>query len=382
MQSKGKPFLNDQQLAARRKRLIRNWSVLIAAVVLVVVSVQLLRGIGRSSELSVVRLPCLVHQDVTPFGNDVVYYDKASIHCLSTSGGVRWSYPIGENASFSVSDTHIVLWRGNQLVILDHNGKPTYNENMDGIVQFARIQNQYAAIVIGDDSSPTLLVKDMQGAQRDYESETFDGMLILDVGFYGDDDQYMWTLAMDVYGPAVSTVMNIFQVGRMNAGVVSLGEDLVYKVLYDNNRLRVFTTQHMYTYDYKGVQDASGTMLVYGWQLIDSDTPARGDARMLLTRTLLNNTTYKISQLRLIAGDIDKNYTLPSDCLGAAIQGDNIYAVSPDYLYHTSISSQHFYAIAVPLPDDQTVTNFLGLTRDGHAIVAGGNQVYSVTIPK
>ena len=382
MQSKGRSIPSDQQLHQRRRKLLRNWSILIIAVIAIVIGVRLLRGVRRTAALTASLLPCYAHQDVTPFGDNVVYYDGASLHCVSTSGGVRWSYPVGSDAQFSVSNTHLIAWQSNELFILDQNGKPSYNENLEADIQFARIADQYAAVVIGEDTKPRLLVKDMQGAQKDYEDEAFDGMLILDVGFYGPNDQYMWTLSMDMYGPSVSTVMNLFQVGKMNAGIVSLGEDLVYKVLYDNSQLRVFTTQQMYAYDYKGVQDVNNTVLVYGWQLIDYDIPERGDARMLMTTTLQSNTIYSISQLRLVTGTADRNFTLPSSCVGAAIQGSNLYAVSADYLYYTNVDNRHFYAYALPLPDGQQVSTFIGLTRSGYAIVSSGNSVYALSLPR
>lgn len=379
---RNKPILNEQQIKSRRHTQIRNWVILIVAVIAVVLAVQLFRGVQRSSSLTATTLPCLPHQDVRVFGDNVVYYDGASLHCVTPGGGVKWSYPVGYDAAFSVSDTHLIAWQGTQLFILDQNGKPSYNENMEAPVQFARIGDTYAAVVIGDDTAPRLLVKDMQGAQKDYEDESYNGMFILDVGFYGANDQYMWTLSMDVYGPAVSTVMHLYQVGKMNAGVVSLGEDLVYRVIFDNSQLRVFTTQQLYAFDYKGVQDVNSTVLVYGWQLIDWDIPARGDARMLLTTVLEGNTVYEISQLRLITGTNDRNFTLPSSCVGAAVVGSNLYAFGSEYLYYTNVDNQHFYAYEMPLPDGEQVSGFLGITNNGQAIVTGGSSVYAVPLPR
>ena len=380
---RNKPIPNEEQIRARKWRQVRNWVILIVAVVAAVLAVQLLRNVGRSVAITPTALPCNPRQDVRPFGENVVYYDGASIHCISPSGGgAKWSYPVGSGAAFAVSGTHLVAWKENQVIFLDAGGKASYNENMEAPVQFARIGDNYAAIVIGDDTRPRLLVKDMQGAQKDYEDESFNGMLILDVGFYGPGDQYMWTLAMDVYGPAVNTVMNIYQVGKMNAGIVSLGEDLVYRVLYDNNQLRVFTTQQLYAFDYKGVQNVNNTVLVYGWQLIDWYIPDRGDARMLLTTTLDGNSVYAISQLRLISGASDRNFTLPSSCVGAAVDGSNLYAFGSEYLYYTNVDNQHFYAYPFNLPDGQQVSGFLGLTTNGRAIVTGGNSVYAIPLPR
>lgn len=383
MQSKGKSMYVDRQSdGRRRKRQLRNWIILILIIIAVVTFFRLLRGVGQTNEVSATTLPCYANQDVTPFGDGVLYYDGASIHCLTGTGAIRWSYPVGNDATFSAQDDHLVIWVGSQLFIVDKNGKPSYNESMGEQIQFARVGESYAAVVVGDDTASTLIIKDLQGIQVDEETEAFADMLLLDVGFYGDKGEYMWTLAIDVFGTAANTVMNTFQVGKMNTGEVSLGEPLTYKVLYDNGNLRVFTTQQMYTYDYKAVQDANGTMLVYGWKLIDSYTPDRGNISMLLAPTSETGSSQSITELRLLSGTVDRRYTLPSSCVGAAVQGKNLYAFSSEYLYHADVDSQRFYGYALPLPDGALADGFLGLTSGGRALLTSGSTVYSVALPQ
>lgn len=383
MQGKGKSMYNDRQsMDRRRRRQIRNWIILILLVIGVWVGLSLLGSMGKTTEISTVMLPCYATQDVTPFGDSVLYYDGASIHCVSSTGAVQWSFPVGGGARFSVSDKHMVVWVGSQLFIVDQRGRPSYNENMGAEIQFARVGQSYAAVVIGDDTAPDLVVKDLNGAQVDEEVEAFSGMLLLDVGFYGDKGQYMWTLAMDAYGTAINTVMNTFQVGKMNTGEVSMGEFLTYKVLFEDGKLRVFTTQQMYTYDYKGVQDVNSTMLVYGWKFLDAYIPERGSASMLLAPSSQTNSTYTISELRILNGGIDRRYTLPSTCVGAAIQGKNLYAFSSEYLYRADVGSQRFYGYALPLPDGRQATSFIGLTSNGRALLTSGDTVYSVSLPQ
>lgn len=383
MQGKGKSMYTDQQANdLRRRRQVRNWIILVAVIALVFAGLRLLQGMGKTTEITAVTMPCYASQDVTPFGDSVLYYDGASIHCLTATGGVKWSFPVGSGATFSVSDSHMVVWIGSQLFIVDKNGRPSYNENMGDEIQFARVGETYAAVVVGEDTAPDLIIKDLQGSQVDEEVEAFSGMLLLDVGFYGDKGQYMWTMAMDVYGTAINTVLNTFQVGKMNTGEVSLGENLAYKVLFEDNKLRVFTTQQMYTYDYKAVQDASGTMLVYGWKLIDHHIPARGSASMLLAPTAQTSAGSSISELRILSGTLDRRYTLPSACVGAAVQGKNLYAFSNEYLYRTDIDSQRFYGYALPLPQGAVADGFIGLTNNGQALLTNGETVYSVSLPQ
>ena len=350
-------------------------------VLLIIGAVNLFNFFTRTSTVSALSLPCYAHQDVTVFQDGVLYYDGASIHFVNAGGGIEWSYPVGDGASFSVSKDHLVIWAGTQLFIVDAKGKPSYNQSMEAPIQFARIGKKYAAVVTGDDLKSTVTVKDLQGSQVDYETEAYDGMLLLDCGFYGANNEYLWTLSYDVYNPAISTIMHTYQVGQMNTGEVNLGEHLAYKVIYADNLLNVFTTQQMYIYDYKGVQNVNDTMLVYGWKYMDHAVPERGATQFLLAPTAQTTAFQSITELRVFSSALDRRYTLPSACVGAAIDTGRIFAFSENYLYAGQVNSQRFYAHDMNLPDDRQVTGFIGLTDNGYAIVLSDTEVYSVSLP-
>lgn len=383
MQSKSKTLIPDQEQARKRRRKqVRNWIILITVVLLIIGAVNLFNFLTRTSTVSALSLPCYAHQDVTVFQDGVLYYDGASIHFVNAGGGIEWSYPVGDGASFSVSEDHLVIWAGAQLFIVDAKGKPSYNESMEAPIQFARIGKRYAAVITGDDLKATLTVKDLQGTQVDAEAEAYDGMLLLDCGFYGANNEYLWTLSYDVYNPAIATILHTYQVGQMNTGEVNLGEHLPYRVIYADNLLNVFTTQQMYIYDYKGVQNVNDTMLVYGWKYLDHAVPDRGATQFLLAPTAQTTAVQSITELRVFSSALDRRYTLPSSCVGAAIDAGRIYAVSDNYLYAGNVNSQRFYAHDMNLPDERPVTGLVGLTNNGYAVVFSNDEVYSVSLPK
>ena len=365
-----------------RKRQIRSWIILVAVVLAALLGVHFLRRYGQGKEIKLAQLPCYANQNVTPFRDGLVYYDGASIHHLSSSGTIRWSFPAGSDVQFTTGPSHLAIWTGTQLFLVDKDGNATYNESMEARVQFVRVGERYVAAVVGEDTEPKLIVKDLKGAQVDAEAEAFSGLMILDTGFYGEQGEYLWTLALDVFGTAPNTVMNTFQVGKMNTGEVSLGEALTYKVIYENARLRVFTTRQVYTYDYKCVQDTNSTMLVYGWKLIDADIPDRGRAKLLLAPTSQTSSTQIISELRVLEGMNDKRYTLPTSCVGASIWHGNIYAISSDYIYRADVSSQKFFGYQIPAPEGVAVTAFYGITDDGKMLLASGETMFSLTLPE
>ena len=367
---------------ALRKRQIRSWIILVAVVLAVVLGIHFLRGYGKGREITLSRLPCYSNQSVTPFRDGMVYYDGASIHHLSSSGTIRWSFPAGSDIYFSVGPTHIAVWTGRQLFLIDKNGNATYNESLEGIVQFARVGERYAAVVVGEDTEPKLIIKDLNGAQVDVETEAYSSLMILDVGFFGDQGEYMWTLALDMFGTAPNTILNTFQVGKMNTGAISLGEYMTYKVLYENTKLRVFSTQQVYTYDYKCVQDTNATMLVYGWKLIDYEIPERGRAKLLLAPTGQTSSTQVISELRVLEGDRDKRYTLPDKCVGAYMYNGNIYAVSGEYIYRADTNSQRFFGYKIPGSANGEITACYGITSDGKMLLASGETMYALSLPQ
>lgn len=365
-----------------RRRQIRSWIILVTVALAILLGIHFLRRYGSGKEIGMTQLPCYANQNVTPFRDGMVYYDGASIHHLSSSGTIRWSFPAGTDVKFVTGPNHLAIWAGTQLFLVDRDGNATYNENMESAVQFVRVGERYVAVVVGEDTDPKLIIKDLKGAQVDAEAEAFSGLMILDTGFYGEQGEYLWTLSLDIYGTAPNTVLNTFQVGKMNTGEVSLGEALTYRVIYENAKLRVFTTQQVYTYDYKCVQDTNATMLVYGWKLIDADIPERGRAKLLLAPTSQTSSAQVISELRVLEGMNDKRYTLPTSCVGASIWNGNIYAVAADYIYRADVTSQRFFGYRIPAPEGVEITAFYGITRDGRMLLASGETMYSMSLPE
>ena len=365
----------------RRKRQIRSWIILVAAVVAVLLGIHFL-GSKRGRAINLEGLPCSASQDVTPFRDGLLYYDGTYIYHLSSSGAVRWSYMAGNEVKFSAGPAHVAIWYGPRLMVVDQNGKSTYTDTLEGDVQFVRVGERYIAAVIGDDTAPKLSVKNMDGGQEDALADPYNGLMLLDAGFFGDKGQYLWTLALDVFGTAPNTVLNTFQVGKMNEGSVSLGKDLTYRVIYESGKLRVFTTQQVYTYNYQCVQDTNATMLVYGWKLIDAEIPERGRARLLLAPTSQTSSAQIISELRVLDGDQDRRYTLPSSCVGACVFEGNIYAVSGTYVYRADMKSQKFFGYQIPNLKGEEITSYYGVTSDGKMLVSAGDRMYALTLPQ
>ena len=214
----------------------------------------------------------------------------------------------------------------------------------------------------------------MDGIDVDSEEDAYDDMLILDMGFFSGGD-YLWVTALDVYGTVPNNKLYTLRVGQMNTGEVSLGEPLVYQVLYAGNELNVITTRQLTQYDYRGTQDESGTRLVYGWQLIHADlSSANAQLLFATSRQASGLSGHGITALRLLFGNVDNQYTLPTSCAGAVVYRSNIYAFSDDSVYRTGFNERRFTALSLPM--DAQITDYLGMMDGGRVLLSSGDDVY------
>ena len=213
----------------------------------------------------------------------------------------------------------------------------------------------------------------------DEESDAYRNLILLDAGFYGNAGQYMWTLALDVFGTAANTVLNTFEVGKMNTGAVSLGDSITYDVVYENSTLRVINTRQMRTFNDRGTEDSAASVLVYGWYHLHSEVPERGNALMLFAPTSQADSMYDLRELRLISGSVDKRYSLPDTCIGATVWNKNVFAISPTTLYRAGQNDSRFATYELPM--EGSATQLLGTLTNGKAIVACGDEVYVITLP-
>lgn len=352
----------------------------LAAIGLLVWLVSSLLREKPSTTVSAVKMPCPYSENIRLFGDNLLYYDNQNIHCISPTGSVRWTFQVGPAAGFDCDDTTIAAWTGSTIFILDQDGNSSFNDSLGEEIQFARVGKQYVGAVIGETDSPRLVVKDHEGGHMDEEADAYSNLIMLDLGFYGPNGQYMWTLALDVFGTAPNTIMNTFEVGKMNTGEASLGEPITYSVLYENNKLRVINTRRMLTFDYRGTEDVSSSVLVYGWRLLDTEVPERGDALLLFAPTDQTESLFDITSLRLLSGSKDKRYTMPANCVGATVWNKTVYALSGDQLFRAGMNDNRFTAFSLPL--ESPVTELIGTLKSGKAVVACGEEVYTLSLPQ
>ena len=137
--------------------------IAVAALVAVVLSVSL-SNVGRTEIGRATRIGATLSQNVTPFGDKVIFYDGTTLHCVAATGGNEWSYQIGNGADYDATESRIVAWTGNDIYILNTNGRLVYNNKMSDKIQFASAGDNYVAVFVGEPDNGVVTAIDQNAA--------------------------------------------------------------------------------------------------------------------------------------------------------------------------------------------------------------------------
>ena len=238
----------------KKKKFPERLRMMIAAATLVMIIALVLGyalgGTGREAIGRTTRIGATLSQNIMPFGDNVIFYDGTTLHCMAAEGGNLWSYQIGTNADYDATQEKIVAWSGNDLYILNNRGRLIYNNKMTDTIQFASAGDEYVAAFVGEPDNGVVTVINSSGQIVDNVS--ISSQTLLDIGFFksmtsssAQETELMWVLGLDTTGTVISTELQTFQPGKLSTGKSSLGEHIAYKIYDTEGMLNVVTTRQI-----------------------------------------------------------------------------------------------------------------------------------------
>ena len=354
--------------------------VALTAIIMLVVSYAL-SNTGRETLGKVTRIGATLSQNVTPFGDSVIFYDGTTLHCMAATGGNEWSYQIGTNADYDATQERIVAWSGNDLYILNSRGHLIYNNKMSDEIQFASAGSAYVAVFVGDMDNGVISV--INEAGQIVDNVTINNQTLLDIGFFktmttssAQEQELMWVLGLDTTGTVISTELQTFQPGKLAIGKSSLGEHIAYKVYSVDGELEVVTTRQIMHYNYRVLEQSNPT-LIYGYTVEDVKVN-NGVTYQLLIPAQESREGVHISNVRLMYNGVDRVLHLPSECIASALGTHSVYGFSNNAVYVCKFGETTFSAHAMPV----NVTAVLGMISDNRAVIASGSEIYVVELPR
>lgn len=378
--------MNDEKKKKNKKKntfqgYVRMVILVIALVgVLIVAVTYALKGNTREGIGRVTRIGATLSQNVSPFGDSVIFYDGTTLHCVAATGGNEWSYQIGTNADYDATEKRIVAWSGNDLYILNNRGRLIYNNKMSDAIQFASAGDEYVAVFVGDSDNGVVSVINSSGQIVD--NITVSNQTLLDIGFFmstttssAQQTELMWMLGLNTTGTVISTELQTYQPGKLSTGKSSLGEHIAYSIYDENGNLNIVTTRQILHYNYRALEASSPT-LIYGYTV--EDVQKSGNALyQLLIPAQEQSEGISINNIRLMYGSVDRVLHLPGTCIAAKLGTRSVYGFSANAVYACRFGETTFRAYAMPI----NVTAVLGMMTDNRAVVASGSEIYVVELP-
>lgn len=348
--------------------------------ILVVAVMYALNGNTREGIGRITRIGATLSQNVSPFGDSVIFYDGTTLHCVAATGGNEWSYQIGTNADYDATEKRIVAWSGNDLYILNSRGRLIYNNKMSDAIQFASAGDEYVAVFVGDSDNGVVSVINSSGQIVD--NIPVSNQTLLDIGFFmstttssAQPTELMWMLGLNTTGTVISTELQTYQPGKLSTGKSSLGEHIAYSIYDENGNLNIVTTRQILHYNYKALEASSPT-LIYGYTVEDVQKSGK-TLYQLLVPAQEQSEGISINNVRLMYGSVDRVLHLPGTCIAAKLGTKSVYGFSANAVYACRFGETTFRAYAMPI----NVTAVLGMMTDNRAVVASGSEIYVVELP-
>ena len=348
--------------------------------ILVVAVMYALNGNTREGIGRITRIGATLSQNVSPFGDSVIFYDGTTLHCVAATGGNEWSYQIGTNADYDATEKRIVAWSGNDLYILNSRGRLIYNNKMSDAIQFASAGDEYVAVFVGDSDNGVVSVINSSGQIVD--NIPVSNQTLLDIGFFmstttssAQPTELMWMLGLNTTGTVISTELQTYQPGKLSTGKSSLGEHIAYSIYDENGNLNIVTTRQILHYSYRALEASSPT-LIYGYTVEDVQQSGKTLYQLLVPAQEQSEGT-SINNVRLMYGSVDRVLHLPGTCIAAKLGTQSVYGFSANAVYACRFGETTFRAYAMPI----NVTAVLGMMTDNRAVVASGSEIYVVELP-
>lgn len=348
--------------------------------ILVVAVMYALNGNTREGIGRIARIGATLSQNVSPFGDSVIFYDGTTLHCVAATGGNEWSYQIGTNADYDATEKRIVAWSGNDLYILNSRGRLIYNNKMSDAIQFASAGDEYVAVFVGDSDNGVVSVINSSGQIVD--NIPVSNQTLLDIGFFmstttssAQPTELMWMLGLNTTGTVISTELQTYQPGKLSTGKSSLGEHIAYSIYDENGNLNIVTTRQILHYSYRALEASSPT-LIYGYTVEDVQQSGKTLYQLLVPAQEQSEGT-SINNVRLMYGSVDRVLHLPGTCIAAKLGNKSVYGFSANAVYACRFGETTFRAYAMPI----NVTAVLGMMTDNRAVVASGSEIYVVELP-
>lgn len=267
----------------RRKPYI-GWLAALLAVALVGFAVfgivKLISG-TPNLDRGAVHLPASDPNGIFAWDGGVLCIDQNTLICTDMTGKLLWQTKLPANNMKAARVGNLTtVWGGSYVLVIDESGNLKPMPSITGDIVLATPGINYYAVVTKEENQHRLrlyTVKD--GKQIDEELFPFES--VLGMGFFGDNLNQLWTLAVDSHGTQPVTKLTTYYPGKVTSGELTLPNEIGYAAFLQDKMAYIVGTHTLTTWDH--VSDKMPSKLIYGWNLQDVLIEAGGKISFLFS---------------------------------------------------------------------------------------------------
>ena len=327
-----------------RVRLKKMIYISIAIIVFAAINVLLFTTVlnkSRSIQKSVVRIASGENAKVYPYENGVITVDGTNVRSYDELGQVQFDteVPRADMQAYR-SGSYTVLWETNLVVILNSAGEVRINYDLgtNDIKTIMAVCNssQFAVAVIEEDQYK---IKVYNYNEIEIWDNLYTDMSILDIGYFGEKNDQLWTLALDYHGTIPITRITTNYPGSSQTGRITVNDQVCYFLEPLDEEVYIVGTHHIQSRTYTDTKLSE--IMINGWALQSSYANEQDNIAFLLAPVDATGTDVPLSALWYVTSSGEQyRISMPSGVKRGIVTEKKIYAISKEGIYYMNFNGQ------------------------------------------
>jgi len=234
-----------------------------------VVAVLINGGVNQNDSIedTVVLLPADSIDDVYAFELGVLALQGSKVTAIDHDGVGLFADELPEGEyRLAGSATMVIAYTQHDLIILNAKGESLFTQVIPDEILSVKCGNTMYSITSLVEGQYRINIYDLEGNTRG-DTLMYPYQSVLATGWYGDDSEQIWTLALDSHGTLPESRIKTYHPGKSMTGFISLVDEIAYACLPGKNALYTVGTRTIGGYSYTG--ERFYEKLIYGWSMED-----------------------------------------------------------------------------------------------------------------
>jgi hypothetical protein len=314
---------------------------------------------------------------VYPYADGVIAVTDKEATCYNHKGEKLFTTTLPtEGMKAYRNGKNTICWVTNIVVVIDDRGEIIITkqlEKSDTKILMATCNSSQFAVGILQEQQSWVRVFNFQGAE--IASTLYPDQSILGIGYFGEKDEQLWTLAMDYHGTLPITKINTNHPGNSQTGYITLNGEIAYDLVPLKDSVYIVGTHHIQSRTY--TDTAISQMLINGWSLQDYLVGDNDDVSFLMAPVDTTGYDVPLSAVWYITPNGEQyRISMPAGVIKAVLTKKKIYAISPEGIYSMQFNGKKRNFSKLPFIIDKVI----GVSAGKAVVVKSGLDYYTIAL--